>query len=143
MLKKITLITAILVSLAVVLYSCKKEATRNYGEPVKEIDGTWKITRALRNGTDMTTRFDFSRFRISFADSSYTLSNPVPFLVSGNGNWSFDDPNYPFTMFFRVAGEPGVSSTVQYPVVKGVRNIILSFSPGCVSNTYQYTLEKE
>jgi len=99
--------------------------------------------QALRNGTDLTNRFDFSRFRISFSDSSYTITNLVPFLVSKNGHWNFDDPGYPAQVFFRAEGGASATSTVNYPVVKGVRNIILSFSPGCTSNTYTYTLEKE
>lgn len=144
MLKKLTFLTTILLLLVAVLYtSCKKENTKRPAEPVKQIDGSWKIIKALRNGTDLTNRFDFSKFRISFSDSSYTVTEPVPFLVSKNGNWSFDDPDYPFAVYFRATGEPEATSTVQYPVVKGVRNLILSFSPGCTSNTYEYTLEKE
>ena len=143
MLKKMSIIAASLMLLAVIVYSCKKENIVIPDEPLKEIDGSWKITQALRNGTDMTNRFDFSRFRISFADSSYTITNPVPFIVSKSGNWRFDDPNYPFRVFFRATGDTTTSSTLQYPVVKGVRNMVISFSPGCTSNTYQYTLEKE
>lgn len=143
MLKKLSIIFSLMMLLAIVIYSCKKENTDIPAESVKKIDGSWKIIRALRNGTDMTARFDFSKFRISFSDSSYTITNAVPFIVSKNGNWRFDDPNYPFRVFFRATGDTTTSSTVQYPVVKGVRNIIISFSPGCTSNTYQYTLEKE
>ena len=123
-------------------FSCKKENTTIPGEPVKEIGGSWKIIKALRNGTDLTNRFDFSAFRIKFADSSYTIENPVPFIVGKNGKWSFDDPTYPFKMSFTAQSDTAVSSSIQYPVTDGVRNIIISFSPGCTLNTYQYTLQK-
>ncbi|RYY55609.1 MAG: DUF5004 domain-containing protein [Chitinophagaceae bacterium] len=143
MLKKICFISALLLVLAAVLYSCKKENTSLPAEPQKAIDGSWKIVQALRNGTDLTSRFDFSKFRIVFSDSSYTLTNPVPFLVTKNGHWSFDDPQYPAKVFFRAENGVSATSSVNYPVVKGIRNIIISFSPGCVSNSYTYTLEKE
>jgi hypothetical protein len=122
--------------------SCKKENTTVPAEPVKALDGNWKIIKALRNGTDLTERFNFSAFRIQFADSAYTITNPVPFIVSKSGTWSFDDPEYPFTMSFSAPGNTRVSTAIQYPVVKGVRNIVISFSPGCTSNTYQYTLQQ-
>jgi len=143
MLKKISIIAACMMLVAVIVYSCKKEKIVIPDEPIKTIDGSWKIISALRNGTDLTNRFDFSKFRIVFSDSSYTITEPVPFIVSKNGNWSFDDANYPFRVYFRATGDTTTGSTLQYPVVKGVRNMIISFSPGCTSNIYQYTLEKE
>lgn len=143
MLKKISLLTALLLVIAAVLYSCKKENTTLPAEPLKGVDGSWKIIQALRNGTDLTNRFDFSKFRISFTDSSYVISNPVPFLVSKNGHWSFDDPGFPAQIFFRAENGVSATSTVNYPVIKGIRNMILTFSPGCTSNSYTYTLERE
>ncbi len=143
MLKKISIVAATVMLLAAIVFSCKKEKITYPDEPVKEVNGTWKITQALRNGTDMTSRFDFSHFRINFSDSTYTITEPVPFIVSKDGTWGFDDPHYPFRMFFHATGDTATSSTIQYPVVAGVRNIIISFSPGCRTNTYQYTLIKE
>ncbi len=122
--------------------ACKKETPIIPPEPTKSINGNWKIIKALRNGTDLTSRFNFNNFRISFTDSTYALSNPVPFIVSKDGTWSFDDPVYPFRMTFKTAGGADAGSTIQYPVVKGVRNIVISFSPGCTKNTYQYTLQQ-
>ena len=132
-----------LLALALALHSCQKEKVTIPDEPVKDISGSWKIIKATRNGTDLTNRFDFSRFRISFSDSTYSISNPVPFIVARNGSWHFDDGQYPFVMNFRATGDTLKSSEIQYPVTKGVRNIIIAFSPGCPSNSYQYTLEKE
>ena len=143
MTKKILLACLAACLLVLIAVSCQKEEVNIQAEPVKTIDGSWRIIKALRNGTDMTQRFDFSKFRINFADSSYTLSNQVPFLVSRNGTWTFDDPVYPFRIAFTAPGDSARSSTVLYPVVNGVRNIIVTFSPGCNANTYQYTLQKD
>lgn len=126
----------------IINFSCKKENTDIPAEPLKTINGSWKIIKALRNGTDLTERFDFSTFRINFTDSTYTIQNLVPFIVSKNGKWNFDDPQYPFKISFVPESGAEASSAMLYPVVKGVRNIIISFSPGCTLNTYQYTLEK-
>ena len=132
---------SVLILLAVA--SCKKENTDIPAEPVKTIAGSWKIIKASRNGTDLTTRFDFSAFRINFTDSSYTLTNPVPFIVSKNGKWSFDDPQYPFKLSLTAQNDTAKTSEFSYPVVNGVRNIVVSLSPGCRSNTYQYTLQQD
>ncbi|MDO9374701.1 MAG: DUF5004 domain-containing protein [Bacteroidota bacterium] len=128
--------------LLLVGFSCKKENTATPAEPVKEITGSWRIIKALRNGTDLTTRFDFSAFRIKFSDGNYTIENPVPFIVNKPGTWKFDDPVYPFNISFRT-GSDSATSAIQYPVVGGVRNLVVSFSPGCQSNIYEYTLQKE
>jgi hypothetical protein len=143
MIKKITFAALSVLLLAIVLHSCKKEKVIIPAEPVKEINGSWKIVKAMRNGADMTNRFDFSRFRINFSDSTYQISNPVPFIQTGEGTWSFDEANYPFRMSFRSAGDTVKSSEIVYPVKNGVRNIVISFSPGCAANIYEYTLEKE
>ncbi|MCW3094311.1 MAG: hypothetical protein JWP81_5380 [Ferruginibacter sp.] len=131
-----------IIILLLVNFSCKKENTAIPPEPVKTISGSWKIIKALRNGTDLTNRFDFSAFRINFSDSTYTIENLVPFIVSKNGKWNFDDPKYPFKISFTAQNSVEKGSTMLYPVVDGVRNIIISFSPGCTLNTYQYTLQK-
>ena len=132
---------SVLIFLAVA--SCKKENTDIPAEPIKTINGSWKIVKALRNGTDLTARFDFSAFRINFSDSSYTITNPLPFLVSKNGTWSFDDPQYPFKLSLRQQSDTAKTSEFSFPVVNGVRNIVISFSPGCKLNSYQYTLQHD
>ena len=128
--------------LLLTVFSCQKEKVVMLDEPLKDISGSWKIIKAMRNGTDLTNRFGFSDFRIKFSDSTYTITNLVPFITSKDGNWRFDDPVYPFQITFTSSGDPK-NSTVQYPVVNGVRNIVISFSPGCTLNTYQYTLQKD
>jgi Domain of unknown function (DUF5004) len=136
------IIGASVIIFLLVNFSCKKENTMIPSEPVKTINGSWKIIKALRNGTDLTNRFNFSAFRINFSDSAYTIENLVPFIVSKNGKWNFDDPVYPFKISFTAQNDVEKGSGMLYPVVDGVRNIIISFSPGCTLNTYEYTLQK-
>ncbi|MEI3798311.1 MULTISPECIES: DUF5004 domain-containing protein [unclassified Chitinophaga] len=113
-------------------------------EPVKDIAGEWRIVKAVRNGVDITTLTDFTKFRIRFTtDLQYTIENPLPFIVSKNGSYALDDPKYPFRISFSQTGISNpVSTTFTYPVVNGKRNINFTFSPGCAANTYDYTLER-
>jgi len=134
------LIIPILCSLC--FFACKPELLVAPAEPVKNLSGSWQIIKATRNGTDLTTRFNFSQFRIHFTDSSYTIDSLVPFIVSHNGKWSFDDPVYPFKLSFQATDSSAKTSPLQYPVTGGQRNLIITFSPGCALNTYQYTLQK-
>jgi hypothetical protein len=125
------------------LSSCKVEHTTPLNEPMKNIAGSWGILHATRNGTDMTSGFDFSKFRIVFTDSTYAIDSLVPFIVTTHGKWAFDDPQYPFNLIFTPAdSSKSIQAPFLFPVTGGVRNIILTFSPGCPSNSYQYTLQK-
>lgn len=124
------------------LFSCKVEHTTPPNEPLKNISGSWGIIHATRNGTDLTSSFDFTHFRIVFTDSTYAIDSLVPFIVTTNGKWAFDDPQYPFNLIFTPTDSPGTRTPFLFPVTGGVRNIILTFSPGCPSNSYQYTLQK-
>lgn len=124
------------------IFACKQERLVISSEPVKELSGSWSIIKATRNGTDLTSRFDFSHFRINFSDSSYTIDSLVPFIVSRNGKWSFDDPQYPFNINFTETDSAEKTSALQFPVVSGQRNVTITFSPGCTLNSYQYTLQK-
>jgi hypothetical protein len=113
-------------------------------EPVKDIAGEWRIVKAVRNGVDITTLTDFTKFRIHFTTGlQYTIENPLPFVVSKNGSYALDDPKYPFRISFNQTGISNpVSTTFTYPVVNGKRNINFTFSPGCTANIYDYTLER-
>ena len=137
--KKLLILPAIF---SLVLFACRPERLLIPSEPVKDLSGNWQIIKATRNGTDLTTRFDFSHFRIHFSDSSYTIDSLVPFIVSRSGKWSFDDPNYPFSLSFKATDSSAKASPLLYPVTNGQRNIIITFSPGCSLNSYQYTLQK-
>lgn len=125
------------------LNSCKREVIA-IEESVKDVTGTWVIKKATRNATDLTNSLDFSQFRIQFnTDSTYTIENLMPFIVSKNGSYSLDDPQYPFKITFNEMNASVPEQTAfNYPTVNGVRQMILTFSPGCESNIYEYTLEK-
>ncbi|ANI89644.1 hypothetical protein A9P82_10305 [Arachidicoccus ginsenosidimutans] len=123
--------------------NCHREDILQYKqEPVKSIAGTWKIIGATRNGTDLINRFDFSHFKITFTDSSYTIDSLVPFIVTQNGKYHLDDPQYPFKIYFETQDNSSKELDLKYPSTNGVRNIVLTFSPGCSSNSYTYTLQK-
>ncbi len=139
---KFTLPICLLMTLSLVITSCKRKEIL-VPEQAKDIAGEWRITKAMRNGIDITTLADFTQFRIRFtADQQYTIENPLPFIVSKNGSYAIDDPKYPFRITFSQTGGAAVSSSFTYPVVNGKRNMNFSFSPGCAANTYLYTLER-
>jgi len=128
--------------LGCMLFACKIEHLNPPNEPMKNIAGTWGIINATRNGTNLTSSFDFSHFRIVFTDSTYTIDSLVPFIVTHNGKWAFDNPQYPFDLIFTQTDSASLETPFQFPVANGVRNIILTFSPGCPSNSYVYTLQQ-
>jgi hypothetical protein len=123
--------------------ACKVESNLKVApEPVKKFTGTWQIVDATENGTDLMNLFDFTKFRITFTDSAYLIDSLIPFMVSQNGKWTVDDPQYPFSITLTPADSAhGVLSSLSFPVVGGLRNMILTFSPGCAANTYKYTLQ--
>ena len=134
--------------LALAMASCKTEQmVPNVTEPIKDINGTWAITSATLNGTEMinlpSSMTHLSDFTITFTDGKYTIQNPVPFIVSTDGAYKFNDPQYPLDITFTAAGETApVKSTFLFPVVQGQRRVTLTFSPGCTKNVYKYTLKK-
>jgi len=128
--------------------SCKTEhLVPNTKEAVKDINGTWSITSATLNGSELLSLPDamthLSAFNITFADGKYTLSNPVPFIVSTDGEYVFNDPQYPLDITFKATGAAKeAKSSFLFPVVEGKRRITLTFSPGCDRNIYKYTFKK-
>ncbi len=126
------------------IVSCKTEEMLKPQESFKDISGSWQIVKAVQNTRDLTADYDFSNFRIHFTENShYEIENYVPFIVKQNGTFSLDDGQYTFQIDFNQEGsETPVSSTFDYPVIDGVRSLRLMFSPGCVDNTYIYTLKK-
>ena len=137
-----------IVLLGATLYGChtfKDELTPDiYEEVPKQLDGTWKLKRVVRNGMDITELMDFSRFRLVLkSDSTYSIEHYLPFLVRKDGTWSIDDPTYPFFLTFREEGQTGTARTdITYPILDGKRHITLTISPGCSSNSYTYSFEK-
>jgi hypothetical protein len=122
--------------------SCKVEGINPTAEASKDISGNWGVVAATRNGTDLTSIVDFTQFKVSFNQGKYTLLNKLPFLVSQDGTYSLDNPQYPFQIKFTPTGGQAVTTVFTYPIVNGVRQLTLTFSPGCPNNTYVYTFKK-
>jgi hypothetical protein len=128
----------------VFITSCKKESLGLTDESVKDIAGTWKIVSLTRNGEDMTQRMDLSKFRVIFnANGSYTFQDKMAFVVDDPGTYQLDDPQYPFGLVLTPQNKTATKIKFQFPIIKGKRQISLTLSPGCTTNTYQYNFEKE
>jgi hypothetical protein len=132
----------LMIFVAMAFASCKVERLSPANESVKDISGDWTVISATRNGTDLMSIVDFSQFKLSFKDGKYALVNKLPFLVSKDGAYSLDDPQYPFKISFTPAGSTAIATSFTYPIVNGVRQLTLTFSPGCPNNTYVYTFKK-
>jgi hypothetical protein len=134
----------IMALIAMTWTACKIERVAPVPESKKDLTGTWKVIQATRNGTNLIPLFDFTQFSITFNGSAgtYTLNNPVPFIVPANGKYSQDDQQYPFTITFTAAGGQPVPTAFNYPIINGARQIIMMFSPGCAQNSYVFTLSK-
>ncbi len=114
-------------------------------ETVKDITGSWKVIQLTRNGEDLSQRLDLADFRIDFnPDGTYTLAEQLPFIADAPGTYRLSDPQYPFALVLRPEGaQEDVVAGFQFPVVKGKRQLSLSFSLGCESNAYQFNFERE
>lgn len=139
----------LLIVLAILVWSsCKTDKITPVTEPVKDLTGTWKVVKASRNGSDLfalvdTSVVNFNSFTIKFNGNGYTLTNPLPFIVSQNGTYALDNPQFPFKIMFTQTGASApVSTAFTYPIVNGVRVLTLVFSPGCPQNSYSYSLVK-
>ncbi|RFZ94900.1 DUF5004 domain-containing protein [Mucilaginibacter conchicola] len=145
--KKIFTVLALLVYVLAAA-SCKTDKlVPDVTESNKDINGTWTISSATQNGRELINlpngMTHLADFKITFTDGKYTVENPVPFIVSGNGEYKFNDPKYPFDISFTAEGAPApVKSTYQSPNIQGSRRIVLTFSPGCETNVYKYTLKR-
>ena len=128
--------------------SCKTDKIAPVAEPTKDLTGTWKIVAATRNGTNLLPLVDsatinFNKFSLVFSGGNYTIANPLPFLVSQNGTYALDNPQFPFQITFKPTGSTTpVATAFTYPIVNGVRVLTIVFSPGCPQNTYSYSFEK-
>ncbi|SFW84403.1 DUF5004 domain-containing protein [Chitinophaga sancti] len=134
----------ILSAFCLLLFSCKLEEVSPVGEAPKNISGSWKVLKATRNGTDITSAFDFTQFRVKFDSAgNYSIVNKIPFLVNTNGTYSLDDPAYPFKITFTPQGGSAVATSFNYVTAAGIRQLNLTFVPGCELNAYIYTLQKD
>jgi hypothetical protein len=122
--------------------ACKTEKVLPRQEALKDISGSWQVIQATRNGTNLAGLVDFSRFRINFDGGNYKLLNKLPFIVTQDGAFALDDPQYPYKITFTAGGGTPVSTGFTYPIVSGKRQLSLTFSPGCTNNSYVYVLQK-
>lgn len=130
-------------AILVIISGCTEQHSTSLAEVPKDIEGSWEIVEASRNGEDITDKMDFSRFKLQFSDDqTYSIENPLPFVVRQNGSWSLDDPQYPFKITFDPENSEPLVTDFNYPTVEGTRRIILTFSPGCSGNSYEYGLER-
>ena len=114
-------------------------------EQNKNLDGVWQLQSVKRNGIDITSSMDFSRFRLHLdASGEYSLVNRLPFPVSHDGRWIVDDPAHPFMLSFTEYDDDDYTASVgiQYPIVEGRRQLSITHSPGCHSNKYEYVFVK-
>lgn len=140
-------IAIILFLLAGMVSSCDEfKDSNDYSaeELAKDLSGSWSISHVTRNGMDITDAMDFSIFSITFNDDkTYKIDNYLPFVVKDKGTWNIDDPQYPSQLIFKQEGSSSTStSSFEYIIDKGERQIILSFMPGCHSNVYTYILKR-
>ncbi|MHC8950268.1 DUF5004 domain-containing protein [Sphingobacterium hungaricum] len=126
--------------------SCKDEISKMvFDETNKDITGNWKVIQLTRNGEEIGKRMDLNGFYINFKnDGTYDLSEELPFVLSEEGNYTLSDPQYPFGIILQPKGQTNtVPVKFQFPIVKGERQLSLSFSLGCSTNTYQYQFERQ
>lgn len=114
-------------------------------EPLKNINGKWNVVQLTRNGEDLSQRLDLAGFSLNFnEDGTYSIGEPLPFVLVGDGTFRLNDPQYPFSLLMTSEGSAEeVAVKFQYPVVKGKRQLSLSFSLGCSGNIYQYNFERD
>ncbi|MBE8722749.1 DUF5004 domain-containing protein [Sphingobacterium pedocola] len=130
----------------ITLSSCEEETPKIVtDETAKDVTGDWKVLKLTRNGEDLSKRLDLNDFQISFkADGTYSLSEQLPFVVNDIGTYRLSDPQYPFGLILQPQGDAAeVQVKFQFPIIKGKRQLSLSFSLGCSSNTYQFDFERQ
>ncbi len=124
-------------------FSASSDPDKNM-EQVKDVSGVWQLTTVSRNGNDITDAIDFSQFKLHLKkDGNYTIENYLPFVVRHDGKWKVDDAYFPFHLYFTEEGAENQESTeILFPITNGERNIIITHSPGCVTNSYTYVFKK-
>lgn len=146
--KKILTMAIFACMTALMMTSCSafSDDSDPYGgtEAAKNLSGVWKLKTVTRNSVDITSLMDFSKFKLNLnSDGTYTIDNYLPFIVLDNGTWSIDDPSYPFLLSFKEqSANAALDVELSYPVVNGSRALSITFSPGCFTNKYTYTLER-
>lgn len=142
--KQIKRLSTLIAVCIILLTGCAKEPRSITNEPIKDIVGSWKVVKLIRNEEDLSSRINFENFRIVFSeDGTYSLKDKMAFVVMKPGTYQLDDPQYPFFLSLKPEGNTDVNKIkLSLPITSGKRQISLTMSPGCSSNTYKYTFEK-
>ncbi len=135
-----------LILLLLGLGSCEDEVTIPTGALTPQgvvLAGSWKVSRVMQNGFDLSAQFDFKEVRLDLAmdgdaPTTYTLQRgKAPFPVASDGTWSYDDINYPTTIMFTDA-QTAREIDFDKPPISTDKRFVLSFSLGCSDNIYTY-----
>ena len=143
-LKNTKSLAALIVGCLFLFSGCSKEPSSITSEPFKDIVGSWKVVKLIRNEEDLSSRVNFANFRMVFKeDGTYTLIDKMAFVVMKPGTYQLDDPQYPFFLNLKAEGVTEINKIkLSLPITAGKRQITLTMSPGCSSNSYKYTFEK-
>lgn len=136
--------------LAIILIKCDDAVTIPEGafeEQEVDISGAWTISTVIRNGEDISDKFDFSGFSLSLnmngeMPTTYEIQNGgAPFPVISSGSWSFDDNVYP-TLMTLTNTEGASQISFDRAPISGNTTMEIEFQLGCSENSYKYTLSK-
>lgn len=136
---------SVLILVLVFIWRCtpNNDTLNEFKEPNKNITGSWQIVKASRNSADLYKDYDFTKFRLNFnEDNTYSIENYLPFLVKENGQFTLDDPQYPFNILFTPENGDSKRLSFLFPILNGERYLTLTFSPGCRTNTYTYVFKR-
>jgi len=124
--------------------SYKDSTPDTFEEADKDLTGVWQLATVSRNGIDITEALGeatVSQFKLHMnSGGTYTLENRSPFPVRVDGTWEVDDPVHPMMITFKESGSIGSEEKVEikYPNIKGARQLLVTHSPGCPINKYEY-----
>lgn len=119
-----------------------------FDERIVDLTGSWTVSQVQLNGIDITSRLEFSRIDLQLAGgadgpTSYTIENDgLPFLVTTDGDWSYDDNIYPTQVTFTTDGKAKTAS-FSMPPISGGNEFTISFALGCADNSYTYLLTRQ
>lgn len=130
--------------ISIILLSCKTEKMEPLIESRKDLTGSWVVTRVLQNSNDITENLELNEFKLVFEAGNYSFVNQnIPFIVDGDGQWAFNDPQFPFSINFTPANGEAKHSKIDFPITGSARELTLTFDLGCYRNVYQFTLRPE
>ena len=119
-----------------------------FDENTVDLRGTWTVAGVTLNGVDISDRMEFSRMTLQLemdgnGPTGYQIENDgIPFLVTENGSWFYDDKVYPTLISFDSPGKNAIA-TFSEPPLSGGSNFSIAFSLGCADNIYVYHLTRQ